>query len=536
MSNSRLPLPLSSVYPILLAGTLLWVGCGDSGATSATGDPGTTADTTSSGPSSTDGPDPTDGPPTTGSSTDASTSGNTDSGATSTGTTEDSGTTAITATTSDTTAGTTGDTTAGTTGDTTGDTTTGGLDELPTSCLDGDFPVVAPLCGADGPACALRRDELASAKPAFRNDMPALALRGDCGPALLFSEAVGGYTGFYGERTGANAWTVEKTPMPVATGSLESDPGTDEASAVVDDGSYGVSLWRRSAGAWKQVSALVGMNHARAPQLARDGKGVLHLGHIDADQHALIERFDGAWSKSQVDTAADIHVRLALDAAAAPRITYWSSKEATWKLYFTAPPAAPEPVMSLQSNVLERAHTSLALAGPDAVPWVWAARKQKDQLHHDLVLLHRIGPAKWSEETLVAETPATDKTCDTEPGGRGQICVYDYVRLYPLALFTAAAEVRAVYTAIHYQGTMVADCKNMPFPICVWLQQTDTSTAELRIGWPGGAPEEHAVIASDVFTDRATGRLDPGGYMHLAFHDQAPGTSDPVVRYLAIGP
>jgi hypothetical protein len=56
---------------------------------------------------------------------------------------------------------------------------------------------------------------------------------------------------------------------------------------------------------------------------------------------------------------------------------------------------------------------------------------------------------------------------------------------------------------------------------------------------PGGAsptPEEHAVIASDVFTDRATGRLDSGGYMHLGFHDQAPGTSDPVVRYLAIGP
>jgi Zn-finger protein len=224
------------------------------------------------------------------------------------------------------------------------------------------------------------------------------------------------------------------------------------------------------------------------------------------------------------------------DAAAAPRITYWSSKEATWKLYFAAPPAAPELVTPLQSNSLERAHTSLALAGPDAVPWVWVARKQKDQLHHDLVLLHRLGPAKWSEETLVAENPAADKTCDFEPGGPGQVCAFDYVRLYPLALFTATTEVRAVYTAINFKGTMVSDCKNMPFPICVWVQQTDTSTADLRIGWPGSAPEEHAVIASDVFTDRATGRLDSGGYMHLGFHDQAPGTSDPVVRYLAIGP
>jgi len=512
MWTSRHRLPVSSPCPALVASALLWAACGDSGGTSTS----TSGATTDIGPASTTGePGTTSSEVTADSTIDAPTSGSTDSGVSATGTTDETSSTTSTGTTSD--------------------TTTGDPDDLPTSCLDADFPVVAPLCGADGPACVRKRDELVSAKPAYRNDMPALALRGDCGPALLFSEAVGGYFGFYGERTGADAWTVAPTPMPVATGSLEYDPGADQAIAIVDDGAFGVSLWRRSAGAWEQASALVGMNHARAPQLARDGEGALHLGHIDADQNALIERFDGFWSKSQVDTAADIHVRLALDAAAAPRLTYWSSKDETWKLYFAAPPAAPELVTPLQSSTLERAHTSLALAEPDATPWVWVARKQPDQLHHDLVLLHRVGPAKWAEQTLVAEDAVAEKTCDVEPGGPGEVCAYDYVRVHPLVLLTAGAEVRALYTAINHKGTMISECMAMPVPFCVWTPQSDTSTADLRVAWPGSTPQDHQVVASDVFTERATGRLDPGGNMHLGFYDQPPGGPDPVVRYIVIG-
>ncbi len=537
MSTSLHCLTLSYPRRALVAGALLLVSCGDSGGTTATDGQGSSSGATDTGPSS--ATSATDG--VTGSTTgttDAPTSGDTDSGASGTDTSA-AGTTSGTTSDGTTSDGTTsaGTTSAGTTADTsTGDTTTGGVDDLPTSCQDVDFPAPAKLCGADGPACVVKRDELVSDKLAFRNDMPAIALRGDCGPAVLFSEAVGGYFGFYGQRTGTDAWTVEATPMNLATGSLEFDPGADQASAIVDDGAYGVTLWRRTGGAWKQASALTGMNHVRAPQLVRDAQGKLHIGHVDDDQNALHEVFDGAWSKSQVDKDADIHVRIALDAAAKPRLTYWSSKEATWKLYFAAPPAQPEVVTPLQSNLLEHAHTSLALVGPEATPWVLMARKQADQLHHDLVLLHRLGPAKWAEETLVAEDGAADKTCEFEPGGPGEQCEYDYVRLYPLALFTATDEVRALYTAINHKGTMISDCKQMPFPICVWTPQSDASTSDLRVAWPGSEPQQHAVVASDVFTDRATGRLDPGGNMHLAFYDIAPGTADPVVRYIAIGP
>lgn len=526
MSTAPVPPRGPSLGPALVACFLL-AACGDSSGTTATGQ-GPDSDATGATSSSSTG-DPTTGDSGASATTDVPTSGVTDSGTNSTGTTatSTSGTTDATTDTS---------TDASTTDATTTDTTTGGVDDLPTSCLAADFPVDAQLCGADGPTCALKRDEQVSAKLAFRNDMPALALRGDCGPVLLYSEAVGGYFGFYGERTGADAWTVEPTPMPVATGSLEFDPAADQAQAVVDDGAFGVSLWQRPAGVWKQTSKLAGMNHARAPQLARDGDGVLHLGHIDGTERALSETFDGKWTTTQVDTSADIHVRLALDAADKPRLTYWSSKEATWKLYFAAPPAAPELVTPLKSNVLDRPHTSLALAGPDMTPWVLAARRQADQLHYDLVLLHRMGPAKWAEETLIAEDAVADKTCDFEPDDAGQLCKYDYIRLYPIGLVSAGAEVRAIYNAINYKGTLISQCMAKPFPICVWTPQSDVSTSELRIAWPGGAPDEHQVVATDVFTERATTRLDPGGNVHLGFYDQKPGTADPIVRYLAFGP
>lgn len=545
MLTSIRRLPISSPRRALVAGALLIASCGDNDVETATDTAsegqGTSAGTT--GPTSTgDGPTSTDTEPTGGSGSITGSSGAaTESTTESTST--DSGVSASTtdATTGDTTGSTTGSTT-GTTGiigdttDTTGDTTTGGIDDLPTSCLDADFPVTAQLCGAGGPVCVVRRDELVSAKLAFRNDMPAIALRGDCGPSVLYSEAVGGYSGFYAERTGADAWTVESTPMSVATGSLEFDPGGDQAFAIVDDGAFGVTLWHRPDGLWKQVSALVGQNHIRAPQMVRELGGKIHIGHIDADQGVFHEVFAGGWSKSQVDKAGDIHVRLALDAAAKPSLTYWSSKEATWKLYYAAPPALPEVVTPLQSNGLDRAHTSLALVGPNSTPWVWMARKQVDQQHHELVLLHRLGPAKWSEEIVLAENAMPEKTCDTPPDVEGQQCAYDYVRLYPLALFAADDEVRALYSAVNHKGALISECKDMPFPICVWVQQADMSTSALRIAWPGSKPLEHQTVATDVFTDRVTGRLDPGGNMHLAFYDQAPGAPDPVVRYLAIGP
>lgn len=494
---------------------------------------GTTASAGQSSTSGTTEPDPTSS--TTSEPTGSSSGDVTASGGMSGSSSGDASTTADT-TAADTTAADTTGAASTTTSDTTGGTTgtTGGVDELPTDCQDPVGDVA--LCGADGPPCALKRDELVSDTPLFRNDMPAIALRSDCGPAVLYSEAVGNYKGFYAERTGQGAWTVEMMPSPVATGSLEIDPATDTASAIVDDGAFGVTLWTRSGGMWEMTSALAGQNHVRAPQLLRGPDGELHVGHVDADDNVIHDVFDGSWTKDQLDKSGEIHVRLALGPAAAPRLTYWSSGQGTWRYMFVAPPADPELVTPLGSNVLELHHSALALAGADATPWVLLSRKQADQFHHDVVLLHRVGAAQWTEQTLVGDQPGADKECTSEPGEPGEQCMYDFRRYHPLALLSAGDQLRAVYVEINYKGTLVAECMPMPFPICVWVPLSDESTSELRVAWPESQVDEHQVVATGVFSNRATARLDAGGNMHLALYDYPPGGGDPVVRYLAIGP
>lgn len=273
----------------------------------------------------------------------------------------------------------------------------------------------------------------------------------------------------------------------------------------------------------------------RAAQLVRDATGALHVGHVDGGQLAHYEVFDGSWSKAQVLTSADIHVRLAVTAEAAPRLATWTTLDATWKLQYVAPPAAAEVVTPLGSNVLERPHSSLALVGAEATPWVLLARKQADQIHHEVVLAHRTGPNTWVSETLAAEDPI-EQTCATPPAQPGEQCDYDYTRVYPLTLLASATELRALYLSVRHQGTRVAECVQVPFPMCWWTPLGDQSTSELRVAWPGSQAGEHAVAALDVFTDRATVRLDTAGNMRLALYDAAPGTGDPVVRYLMIGP
>lgn len=512
-----------SALPLLAA-----LACGDSAGGTASAGQSSTGGTTDLDPttSTTD--------PTTGSTGDLTASGGL-SGSSSGGPTTDTGPTGTSSTTDTTLAstGSTSTTSTSSTTDTTGLDTTGGADEFPTDCTQPAGDLV--LCGADGPACVLKRDELVSDKSMFRNDMPAIALRNDCTPAVLYSEAVGFFAGFYAERTGDATWTAETMPSPVATGSLEVDRDTDHAVALVDDGAFGVTLWTRD-GAWNKTGSLAGMNHTRAPQLLLAPGGEVHVGHVDADNKIFHDTFKGIWSSDQVDLDGEIHVRLALGPDAAPHLTYWFTGEGTWQYRYVAPPDGPELVTPLGSNVLDKHHSALALVGADATPWVLISRKQADQIHHDIVLLHRLGAKDWAEETLVGDKPGEDKLCNGEPDGPGQQCMYDYRFHYPLTLHAAGDQLRATYVQIRRKGTSISQCNPNPFPICVWVEQSDESTSELRVAWPGSQLADHQVVATDVFTDRATGRLDAAGNMHLAFYQYPPAGGDPKVRYLAIGP
>lgn len=511
-------------------------GCGDAVATTDTlGASTSSSSTTGEQPTTEVAPTTsTTGETTTGGMTGTSdTSTSTTSTSTSTTTETDTVVSATSTSTTDATSTTTTDASTTSTTDATS-TTTGGV-EVPETCLTADFPVKQPLCGADGPACATLRDEVVSANKMFRNDMPAIALDGDCEPVVLYSEAVNGFHGFYAERVGPDTWTATPTPMVVATGSLAAAPDDDTVFAMVDNGAFGTSLWRRFDGQWTQESSLVGMNHVRAAQLVHGSAGALHVGHVDSDFAVQYEVFDGAWAKQQMIANSEIHVRIALDAGDAARLTAWATSDATWKLHYFAPPGVAEVVTPLGSNVIERQHHDLALAGPEATPWVLLAKKQADQVHHDIVLAHRTGPATWATETLAGEDSPADQTCGAPPAQAGLACEFDVRTYYPLALVAAEDEVRALYLAIRHQGTMLSQCEQNP-PFCYWNEVAEERSSELRVAWPGSQPEEHQVAAVDVFTDRATARLDTAGQIHLTFYDDSNGLGfDPWVRYLMIG-
>ncbi|MFZ6184836.1 hypothetical protein [Nannocystis pusilla] len=407
-------------------------------------------------------------------------------------------------------------------------------DGAPASCVDADYPVMARLCGGGGPPCVVKRDESFTTPGDFRNDAPALALRGDCRPLMLF---YGGFDGFYAERVGEGAWEGEPLPQRAATGSLEYSPARATALAMLDDAAFGVSLWRRRAGVWTRKCTFGGKNHARSQQLARDPSDHLYFGHVDGEDRLQLDLFDGtSWSRTRLDERVRIDVRLALTSAAIPNLVYWTSGGKPPELWWLAPSAAPERLASVAASSGYRTNSALVLA-PGDVPWVLFEHKLNQQGKHAIVLAHRNGPNDWTQEILAEETPESETNCLAPPLEAGLQCAEDYREHHPIAVFASSDDIRALYVTVRFQRKYVSECMPHWEPECRWELQSDDSNSQLRLAWPGSLPAEHEVVAQDIFAARAGFRLDPGGNMHLAVNnDELLGIPSSEIRYLMIGP
>lgn len=417
------------------------------------------------------------------------------------------------------------------TSSTTGDT--GGVD---IACVDDNLPYAGPLCGPPGQPCTLSADEAVEAAHHFRNEAPAIAFNAACDPEVAFSIAEGGYFGYFARRVGVDSWSTEATPFPLARVALAHEPAGDAPLALAYDGAFGTSLWRREAGQWKSIAPLPGKNIASARGFARAPMGPLHAAVVADDgavRHAI---HDGAWQSTAIGGDAPASAAVALDPAGDPHLTFWSSKNLTWELYYAAPPEPPELVFPLGSNVLELQQHGIAVVPGDgnpldAAPYVLAARQLAGGLH-ELVLAHRISQQKWIVEVVIAEDDKDAKLCDGEPEGPGDTCDYDYVRYRPLAVVASAGgDVRFFYLQHHHVGTLVAQCQMMPMPVCAWAPQSDTSTAELRIGWPTDQGPKWAALAEDVFITDATATVDAAGRIHIAAYE-SENQDGLMVRYL----
>jgi len=420
------------------------------------------------------------------------------------------------------------------------DTTDTGLD--PASCLDADLPYEGSLCGPEQDPCVVLVNESVDPEPSFRNDSPAIALDAQCQPNILYSVAVGGYHGFFARRTGDNAWETEPTPMEVATCGLATDPDQDIAYAQVDDGAFGVSIWQRVDDQWSELASQNSMNHSRAQGFGRDTSGKLHSAFWSADGGAKLGDYVNSWEVSPTQGTAAQDVALGVDELnSGGHLTYWTSAEGTWELYWEMPPEGPELIAPLGLNSLEVREQALTVIPPEGLdlptqPWVLLATRTAPQNHHKIVLASREGAQDWNLREVAAEDPDTDQNCYGDPNGPDDTCNYDYTRYLPLEIVSShGGDVRFMYLQTRYTGELFSECVDMPFPMCWWVQGEDTSTSELRVGWPTDNGIAEAVVAENVFPTRLTAVVDSVGRVHMAMYERAPGLGDPTVRYLAFG-
>jgi hypothetical protein len=458
--------------------------------------------------------------------TSASTTSTTDESTSESSTSESTSDTSDTSETSESSTSDTSDTS-----DTTSDsetTSTTGDGDGDAACPIGEWPYADALCGPDDLPCTIATDEQLDG-PAFRNGAPALAIGDACQVHVLFSVAEGGYHGYYA--TNDAGWTIESTPMDVAVGGLVVDPVTQVPTAVVDDGAFGVTTWVREGG-WAQVASFAGMHHFNHG-LVRGLDGVLHAAYrTDADALQLAS-YEGMWTSADVGMVG-IHPVAAVSRSNIGQLSAWVPDPAGWQLYWHGD-GVSELVADYGSNALEVSAHAFSIIGGD-----------ETNLFGTPHLLHTVfGPpyslaystrsvVEWSTITFAPDT--STELCDSEPLGDGQQCNYDFVRHHPLALVTSEnGHVRLLWTRIHHQGTLTAQCEMGNPPFCAWTSTNDTSSGELWIGWPSFDTIE-ARLLGPSFAIAATAGVDTSGRIHLAVYDLPPGASGSTLRHLRLEP
>ncbi|MBZ5709902.1 hypothetical protein [Nannocystis pusilla] len=380
----------------------------------------------------------------------------------------------------------------------------------------------------------LKRDETVSPDSVFRNSLPSLALRASCEPSVLYSSAEGGFVGFFAQRWPDGAWKSEQTPMRLAAGNLAIDPLDGAAIVAVYDGAYGVSLWRRSDGAWARVSELDGKHHLGPGQMVVDRSGVVHIAHVDSSLAAHHRTYDGAWHDHPVFPQAATRLSIDLSAADEPRIALWDrSGEGPIRVLWAAPPAAPEVAVAVNWNAIEARDFAMVVA-PDDSSWLLTNGDLIDEARgdHTLVLAHRDADGAWSSEQLIAEETFVDTCGSAQPKGPGETCEHAGTTIQPAALLASIDEVRALYRWQRVEGEYISMCP--PEHGCLWIPQQRTVRTEVRMAWPGSAPSEHITVIEDG-DDPVSVQLDTAGNMHMALYHPTQQLGA-IVRYLMIGP
>ncbi len=420
---------------------------------------------------------------------------------------------------------------------------------LPTVCVKGLPPYTGPLCGSTNTfACSVLVDEFVSTNEAYRNDAPGIALDELCEPRVLFSEAVGGFSGFHASRIGPNDWMVEQTPFAIATGGIV--VGKDSESYVlVDDGAFGVTLFRRDQAGWNGGHLIGGKHHTAARSLARDGAGFLHAGVRTDAENAEYGFFDVnalSWSINPFGVKTSASIAVATSQGGDAHFAFWSVVASSFVLHWQSPPQALEQALPLNSSGLgseSQMHVIAVSAptgtNPTGVPHIAAVRSVAGNNQKlELVYTRRESANNWPVVVIDSPQTFTTDTCSTVPlpTSPGMTCTFDYEEILPLGIVVEqAGGVRIVYSKFHRLGTRKSKCI-IPGN-CYWDDDTDNSIGTIVVAAVDiNQPPELTILGTDMFLWNGTISLDRIGRIHIAGYNRPPTSGAPKVRYVVIGP
>ena len=398
------------------------------------------------------------------------------------------------------------------------------------------------LCGPSAKPCKVLINEKLPTTAGFRNRQPALALDPTATPRVLFSLAVGNYTGYWGERNSAGKWTVTKTPFALAMGGVALEPSGSFLALAHKGDTTGGQLWRKDHKGWLKVQdvnpSLAGYAKGISgwPMgLAVDSAGCAHLGIYDLSQsEAYLRRNSkGVWLSQQLlKASAGTHMSLALAPSGLPHVAHWiSSGSAGWQVHWYVPGTGLHQVAhQLGPWSLNIQPIGLKVVGTGVgTPHMLVARyvNKVNELTHTWR-----AAGVWKSAVVETDGGHSCGACS-----QGAQCTYDYSTYAPMAVVgTGSGDMRLLYSRTRYHGTKVGKQATYPPFSCTWTG--GQTTGYIKMAWPSGTTYSKTTLVSGQIvaaSGTVEAELDSKGNIHAAIYSSPTHSSNTDVRYLKIG-
>ncbi len=411
----------------------------------------------------------------------------------------------------------------------------------PAACGASPRSYSGSLCGPGTSPCKVKVNEVLPGKAGFRNRQPALALDAKGAPRVLFSLAVGGYSGHLGAR-GAAGWTVTSTPFALAMGDLERDTAGGLVALTHDGATKGGELWRHAGTTWTKLAAVTpsvaGFTKAIAgwpAGLELDSGGCAHLGIYDlAQSEAYLRRSAaGGWTKLALASGpSGTDMKLALASGGAAHVAQWAGalSGSGWQMLWHVPGLRkPEAILpGGASPTLKQRAIGIAVTGSGiGTPHLLFARGKT--VGTELTYATR-GAVSWTLTKIATDGAQSCGKCAV-----GATCNYDYYTYEPHGVIAAGgADVRLLWSRARYTGPRVGT--SMPPKGCYW--KGGKVTGDLMLGWPttGGAVGQVVLLkGASLLPGTVEAEVDKAGDIHLAIYASSDASTNTVVRYLKIG-